>query len=157
MPPSRSRRQTLTASPARPERTVSFCPLASSRRKEARSIARPFSSTETARSSIDIERFGTGPIGSDFPVGDAKRSQLIPTAAERLVWGRGSGDGLVVADTEIGKVGGRTYFTESTIPLLDQNFCVWRHVSGALHSFDVCQGSLYPPRTSKADSEIITQ
>ncbi|OCK74950.1 putative nitrilase [Lepidopterella palustris CBS 459.81] len=32
--------------------------------------------------------------------------KLIPTAAERLVWGRGSGDGLVVVDTDIGKVGG---------------------------------------------------
>ncbi|KAL9069966.1 MAG: hypothetical protein Q9161_005139 [Pseudevernia consocians] len=31
---------------------------------------------------------------------------LVPTGAERLIWGRGSGDGLVVADTEIGKVGG---------------------------------------------------
>ncbi len=32
--------------------------------------------------------------------------QLIPTAAERPVWGRGSGDRLVVANTDIGKVGG---------------------------------------------------
>ncbi|KAF1985606.1 carbon-nitrogen hydrolase, partial [Aulographum hederae CBS 113979] len=32
--------------------------------------------------------------------------KLIPTAAERLVWGRGAGDGLVVANTELGKVGG---------------------------------------------------
>ncbi|KAF2734894.1 putative nitrilase [Polyplosphaeria fusca] len=32
--------------------------------------------------------------------------KLIPTAAERLVWGRGAGDGLKVVDTEIGKVGG---------------------------------------------------
>jgi nitrilase len=31
---------------------------------------------------------------------------LIPTAAERLIWGRGAGDGLKVIDTEIGKVGG---------------------------------------------------
>ena len=30
----------------------------------------------------------------------------MPTAAERLVWGRGSGNGLTVADTEIGKIGG---------------------------------------------------
>lgn len=35
-----------------------------------------------------------------------RHRKLIPTAAERLVWGRGSGDGLIVADTEIGKVGG---------------------------------------------------
>ena len=32
--------------------------------------------------------------------------QLIPTAAERLVWGRGAGDGLTVVNTDIGKVGG---------------------------------------------------
>ncbi|KAH7392852.1 putative nitrilase [Pyrenochaeta sp. MPI-SDFR-AT-0127] len=32
--------------------------------------------------------------------------KLIPTAAERLVWGRGAGDGLKVIDTELGKVGG---------------------------------------------------
>jgi len=32
--------------------------------------------------------------------------QLIPTAAERLVWGRGAGDGLDVVDLDIGKVGG---------------------------------------------------
>ncbi|KIW85307.1 hypothetical protein Z517_00697 [Fonsecaea pedrosoi CBS 271.37] len=32
--------------------------------------------------------------------------KLIPTAAERLVWGRGAGDGLQVVDTEIGRVGG---------------------------------------------------
>ncbi|KAF2121241.1 putative nitrilase [Lophiotrema nucula] len=32
--------------------------------------------------------------------------KLIPTAAERLVWGRGAGDGLKVVHTELGKVGG---------------------------------------------------
>ncbi|OAL27528.1 hypothetical protein AYO22_03432 [Fonsecaea multimorphosa] len=32
--------------------------------------------------------------------------KLIPTAAERLVWGRGAGDGLQVVETEIGRVGG---------------------------------------------------
>ncbi|TVY42521.1 Nitrilase [Lachnellula occidentalis] len=32
--------------------------------------------------------------------------KLIPTAAERLVWGRGAGDGLQVVDTEFGKMGG---------------------------------------------------
>ncbi len=32
--------------------------------------------------------------------------QLIPTAAERLVWGRGAGDGLQVVNTEYGKMGG---------------------------------------------------
>ncbi|KAI0024801.1 carbon-nitrogen hydrolase [Xylariomycetidae sp. FL0641] len=30
---------------------------------------------------------------------------LIPTAVERLVWGRGSGDGLGVVQTDIGKIG----------------------------------------------------
>jgi len=33
-------------------------------------------------------------------------TQLIPTACERLVWGRGAGDGLTVVNTDIGKVGG---------------------------------------------------
>ena len=35
-----------------------------------------------------------------------RHRKLIPTAAERLIWGRGAGDGLAVVDTEIGKVGG---------------------------------------------------
>jgi hypothetical protein len=35
---------------------------------------------------------------------------LVPTAAERLVWGRGAGDGLKVVNTEIGKVGGLIWY-----------------------------------------------
>ncbi|KAI2637423.1 carbon-nitrogen hydrolase [Xylaria nigripes] len=34
-----------------------------------------------------------------------KHRKLIPTAAERLVWGRGAGDGLDVVQTDIGKIG----------------------------------------------------
>ncbi|OHF01007.1 carbon-nitrogen hydrolase [Colletotrichum orchidophilum] len=34
-----------------------------------------------------------------------KRRKLIPTAAERLVWGRGAGDGLLVKSTDVGRVG----------------------------------------------------
>ncbi|KAI1464636.1 carbon-nitrogen hydrolase [Daldinia caldariorum] len=34
-----------------------------------------------------------------------KHRKLIPTAAERLVWGRGAGDGLEVVQTDIGKIG----------------------------------------------------
>ncbi|KAI1268387.1 carbon-nitrogen hydrolase [Xylariaceae sp. FL1019] len=34
-----------------------------------------------------------------------KHRKLIPTAAERLVWGRGAGDGLQVVQTDIGKIG----------------------------------------------------
>ncbi|GKT49500.1 nitrilase 2 [Colletotrichum spaethianum] len=34
-----------------------------------------------------------------------KHRKLIPTAAERLVWGRGSGDGLQVLQTDVGKIG----------------------------------------------------
>jgi predicted amidohydrolase len=32
--------------------------------------------------------------------------QLVPTAVERLVWGRGSGDSLKVVDVGFGKLGG---------------------------------------------------
>ncbi|KAL7626856.1 Nitrilase [Parahypoxylon ruwenzoriense] len=34
-----------------------------------------------------------------------KHRKLIPTAAERLVWGNGAGDGLGVVQTDIGKIG----------------------------------------------------
>ncbi|KAI0816456.1 carbon-nitrogen hydrolase [Xylaria sp. FL0064] len=34
-----------------------------------------------------------------------KHRKLVPTAAERLVWGRGAGDGLGVVQTDIGKIG----------------------------------------------------
>lgn len=44
-------------------------------------------------------------IGRDGALLSSHR-KLIPTGAERLVWGRGAGDGLKVVDTEIGKVGG---------------------------------------------------
>lgn len=33
------------------------------------------------------------------------KNKLIPTAVERLVWGRGAGDGLSVVQTDIGKIG----------------------------------------------------
>ncbi|KAF2103143.1 putative bifunctional nitrilase/nitrile hydratase NIT4B [Rhizodiscina lignyota] len=36
----------------------------------------------------------------------SRHRKLIPTAAERLVWGRGAGDGLNVVQTELGKIGG---------------------------------------------------
>ncbi|KAL2004050.1 hypothetical protein VTN02DRAFT_848 [Thermoascus thermophilus] len=35
----------------------------------------------------------------------SKHRKLIPTGSERIVWGRGSGDGLKVVQTELGKVG----------------------------------------------------
>ncbi|KAI0969317.1 carbon-nitrogen hydrolase [Xylaria arbuscula] len=34
-----------------------------------------------------------------------KHRKLVPTAGERLVWGRGAGDGLGVVQTDIGKIG----------------------------------------------------
>jgi nitrilase len=34
------------------------------------------------------------------------RRKLVPTVAERMIWGRGDGSDLAVYDTEIGKIGG---------------------------------------------------
>lgn len=39
-----------------------------------------------------------------------RRRKLIPTAAERLVWGRGSGDSLNVVDVGFGKIGGLIWY-----------------------------------------------
>lgn len=36
----------------------------------------------------------------------SRHRKLIPTAAERLIWGRGAGDGLQVVQTDIGRIGG---------------------------------------------------
>ncbi|KAI3548826.1 carbon-nitrogen hydrolase [Colletotrichum filicis] len=36
---------------------------------------------------------------------ETNKLKLIPTAAERLVWGRGAGDGLLVKPTDVGRVG----------------------------------------------------
>ncbi|KAJ3940503.1 Nitrilase [Colletotrichum fioriniae] len=36
---------------------------------------------------------------------ETNKYKLIPTAAERLVWGRGAGDGLLVKPTDVGRVG----------------------------------------------------
>ncbi|KAH9213617.1 putative nitrilase [Leptodontidium sp. 2 PMI_412] len=44
-------------------------------------------------------------IGTDGTLLSRHR-KLIPTAAERLVWGRGSGDSLNVVDVGFGKIGG---------------------------------------------------
>ncbi|KAH7071838.1 putative nitrilase [Paraphoma chrysanthemicola] len=44
-------------------------------------------------------------VGKDGVLLSSHR-KLIPTASERLVWGRGAGDGLKVIDTELGRVGG---------------------------------------------------
>ncbi|KAF2809991.1 putative nitrilase [Mytilinidion resinicola] len=55
--------------------------------------------------------------------------KLIPTAAERLVWGRGSGDGLKVVDTDIGKVGGlicwENYMPAARMALYQQGIEIW--------------------------------
>ncbi|KAK1478506.1 carbon-nitrogen hydrolase, partial [Colletotrichum cuscutae] len=36
---------------------------------------------------------------------ETNKLKLIPTAAERLVWGRGAGDGLLVKPTDVGRLG----------------------------------------------------
>ncbi|KAF2034214.1 carbon-nitrogen hydrolase [Setomelanomma holmii] len=46
-------------------------------------------------------------IGKDGTLLSIHR-KLIPTAAERLVWGSGAGDGLKVVNTELGKIGSLT-------------------------------------------------
>ena len=54
-----------------------------------------------------------GPDGT--PLG--KHRKLVPTAAERLVWGRGDGSTLPVLDTEIGRIGAVICW-ENYMPLL---------------------------------------
>ncbi len=44
-------------------------------------------------------------IGADGSI-LGKHRKLVPTAGERLVWGTGDGGGLVVHETEVGRVGG---------------------------------------------------
>ncbi|KAF2791331.1 putative nitrilase [Melanomma pulvis-pyrius CBS 109.77] len=55
--------------------------------------------------------------------------KLIPTAAERLVWGRGAGDGLKVVDTELGKVGGlicwENYMPAARLTLFQQGIEIY--------------------------------
>ncbi|KAJ9498188.1 Nitrilase [Exophiala xenobiotica] len=55
--------------------------------------------------------------------------KLIPTAAERLVWGRGAGDGLQVVDTDIGRVGGlicwENYMPAARLALYQQGIEVY--------------------------------
>jgi nitrilase len=46
-----------------------------------------------------------------------KHRKLVPTAAERLVWGRGDGSTLTVVDTEIGRLGAVICW-ENYMPLL---------------------------------------
>lgn len=46
-----------------------------------------------------------------------KHRKLIPTAAERLVWGRGDGSTMPVYDTAIGKIGAVICW-ENYMPLL---------------------------------------
>jgi nitrilase len=45
-----------------------------------------------------------------------KHRKLMPTGGERLVWGMGDGSGLVVFDTELGRLGGLTCW-ENYMPL----------------------------------------
>src|ERR671932_962746 len=45
-----------------------------------------------------------------------KHRKLVPTGAERLVWGQGDGSGLLVFDTVFGRLGGLTCW-ENYMPL----------------------------------------
>ncbi|KAI9815786.1 MAG: hypothetical protein M1827_002182 [Pycnora praestabilis] len=58
-----------------------------------------------------------------------RHRKLIPTAGERLVWGRGAGDGLVVANTDIGKIGGlicwENYMPAARMALYQKGIEIW--------------------------------
>lgn len=47
----------------------------------------------------------------------AKHRKLVPTAAERLIWGQGDGSTLSVVDSAVGKIGGAICW-ENMMPLL---------------------------------------
>ncbi|KAF2821049.1 carbon-nitrogen hydrolase [Ophiobolus disseminans] len=55
--------------------------------------------------------------------------KLIPTAAERLIWGRGAGDGLKVVDTELGEIGGlicwENYMPAARLALYQQDIEIY--------------------------------
>ena len=45
--------------------------------------------------------------------------KLMPTGAERLVWGQGDGSGLAVFDTPFGRLGGHEFETPEGAAVLD--------------------------------------